>query len=327
MKLHNLRDFVAVAKYGGIRAAARQLNLSQPALSKSIAHLENELGTPLFDRSAQGSALNLFGQRFLTRAEAVMQELARGSEEIAQMRGSLGGHVSFAASSVVALSFLADALSRFRRRFPDARVDVLEGTHSVMLSGLQERRLDFAVGPMPTTQLPAGLTVERLFPNTRCVVGRRGHPMLDAGSLDGLIGAEWLTTGAIGSRDDGFRDVFERHGLEPPLSLTRCESLIALTALLSETDALAILPRQWTESPVLDTILVEIPIREHLDGPATCLIRPRRMPLTPSAEALADAIRVSAAQRDNRALSHRRNNGLQRAGNTAYPHSLAGCHR
>ena len=267
MKLHNLRDFVAVAKCGGIRAAARELNLSQPALSKSIAQLEDQLGTPLFDRSAQGSALNGFGQRFLTRAEAAMQELVRGIDEIGQMRGCLGGRVAFAASSVVALSFLADALSRFRRSFPNARVDVLEGTHSVMLRGLLERRLDFAVGPVSTMQLPEGLTVEQLFWSTRCVVGRRGHPLQAAGSLKGLASAEWLTTGALGSPDDGLQDVFERHKLEPPQSLTRCESLIALIALLSETDALAIMPRQWTESPVLDAILVEIRVREHIDAP------------------------------------------------------------
>lgn len=311
MKLHNLRDFVAVARSGGIRAAARQLNLSQPALSKSIAQLEDELGTPLFDRSAQGSTLNGFGKRFLTRAEAAMQELARGSEEIAQMRGSLGGRVAFAASSVVALSFLPDALSRFRRRFPDAALDVVEGTHAVMMRGLQERRLDFAVGPVRAAQLPDGMIVELLFENTRCVVGRRGHPLIGAGSLDRLATAEWLTTGALGSRDDDFQAAFEQHGLEPPPSLTRCESLIALTALLSSTDALAILPRQWPDSPALDAVLVEIPVRERIDGPATCLMRPGGMPLTPAAEALADAIRVSAANRDNRGLSLRRKSGLQ----------------
>src|SRR6266576_3211839 len=105
MKLHNLRDFVTVAKSGGIRAAARQLNLSQPALSKSISQLEDELGTPVFERTARGSTLNSYGERFLVRAEAAMHELTRGREEISQMRGSTGGNVSFAASSVVALSF------------------------------------------------------------------------------------------------------------------------------------------------------------------------------------------------------------------------------
>lgn len=299
MKLHNLRDFVAVANSGGIRAAARQLNLSQPALSKSVSLLEEELGAPLFERTARGSTLTTYGERFLLRAEAAMQELTRGREEITQMRGSTGGNVSFAASSVVALSFLTNAMSRFRRRFPDAMVHVHEGTYAVMLRGLRQRGLDFAVGPVPTAQISDDLTIEHLFDNARCVIGRRSHPLLHAEGLDELVDASWLTTGAVGPQDDEFRDIFVQHGLAPPISLVRCESLIALIALLAETDALAFLPRQWAYSTVTRPILAEIPIREKIHGPSTCLMRPSGLPLTPAAEALADAIRFSAANRDN----------------------------
>lgn len=299
MKLHNLRDFVMVAKSGGIRAAARQLNLSQPALSKSISQLEDELGTPLFERSVRGSTLNSFGERFLVRAEAAMQELTRGREEIGQLRGSTGGSVSFAASSVVALSFLTKVMSRFRRRFPDARVQVHEGTYAVMLRGLRERSLDFAVGPVPGMQISDDLIIEHLFDNDRCVIGRRDHPLLGAGNLAALAQAEWVTTSAVGPQDDEFRDIFAQHGLDAPISLTRCESLLALIALLAGTDALAFLPRQWADSNVTRPILSEIPIIEKIAGPTTCLMRPSGMPLTPAAQALADAIRASAANIEN----------------------------
>lgn len=302
MKLHNLRDFVTIAKSGGIRAAARQLNLSQPALSKSISQLEEELGTPLFERTARGSTLNSFGERFLVRAEAAMHELARGREEISQMHGSTGGNVSFAASSVVALSFLTGAMSRFRRRFPHAAVRVHEGTYAVMLRGLRARSLDFAVGPVPMAHISDDLIVEHLFENARCVIGRRGHPLSGAHHLADLLDAEWLTTSAVGPQDDEFREIFTQHGLEPPVSLTRCDSLLALNALLAGTDALAFLPRQWAHSPVTCPVLIKIPIKETIHGPATCLMRPSGMPLTPAAEALADAIRFSAANRENHPL-------------------------
>lgn len=294
MKLHNLRDFVMVAKSGGIRAAARQLNLSQPALSKSISQLEEELGAPLFERSARGSALNTYGARFLVRAEAAMQELTRGQEEISQMRGSTGGSVAMAASSVVSLTFLTNAMSRFRKRFPDAMVKIHEGTYSLMLRGLRERSLDFAVGPVPTAETADDLTIEPLFDNTRCVIGRRNHPLHAASSLAELTAAEWITTSAVGPKDDEFREIFAQHGLVAPRSLVRCNSLIALLALLAETDALALLPRQWAESPITRLVLEEILVADRIPGPTTCLMRPSGMPLTPAAEALADAIRNSA---------------------------------
>lgn len=295
VKLHNLRDFVTVAKSGGIRAAARQLNLSQPALSKSISQLEDELGTPLFERSARGSALNTYGARFLIRAEAAMQELTRGREEVTQMRGSTGGSVAFAASSVVSLSFLTSAMSRFRKRFPDAAVRVHEGTYALMLRGLRERSLDFAVGPVPTAGIADDLVIEPLFDNTRCVIGRRDHPLRAAAGLKDLGGAEWLTTSAVGPQDDEFQEIFAQYGLEAPKSLIRCESLIALIALLAGTDALAFLPRQWAESPITSPLVAEIPVADRIHGPTTCLMRPSGMPLTPAAEAMADAIRTSAS--------------------------------
>ena len=240
MKLHTLRDFVAVSKSGGIRAAARQLRLSQPALSKSISQLETELGTPLFERTVRGSSLNHYGARFLVRAEAALHELARGRDELQQMRGSTGGNVAFAASSVVALSFLTSAMSRFRRRFPHANVRIHDGTYAVMLSGLRERSLDFAVGPVPTAHISDDLVVEHLFDNSRYVIGRIGHPMRDSTHLKQLLSVEWLTTGAVGPQDDEFREIFEQNGLDAPVSITRCDSLVALIALLAGTDALGV---------------------------------------------------------------------------------------
>ena len=299
MKLHTLRDFVAVAKSGGIRAAARQLRLSQPALSKSISQLESELGTPLFERTVRGSTLNYYGAHFLIRAESALHELARGRDEIQQMRGSTGGNVSFAASSVVALSFLTSAMSRFRRRYPHANVRIHDGTYGVMLSGLRERSLDFAVGPVPTAHISDDLVVEHLFDNSRCVIGRIGHPLSNSAHLSELLSAEWLTTSAVGPQDDEFREIFEQHGLTSPASITRCDSLVALIALLSGTDALAFLPKQWASSRVTRQILLAFPIEEVVSGPATCLLRPNGLPLTPAAEALADAIRSGAADRDN----------------------------
>lgn len=294
MKLHNLRDFVAIAKCGGIRAAARHLNLSQPALSKSISQLESELGTPLFERTARGSALNSYGERFLVRAEAAIHELNRGREEVTQLRGDTGGSVSFAVSSVVAMAFLTNALSRFRKRFPLAHVQLYEGNHAVMLRGLRERSLDFVVGPVPDLQIADDLAIEHLFDNERLVLARKDHPLHQATSLRQLADAEWLTTSVLGPRDNEFRGIFEFHGLQAPTSITRCDSLIALMAIIADTDAIAFLPRQWADSQVTRSIIAAIPIMEKLPGPATCLIRPSAMPLTPAAESLADAIRNGA---------------------------------
>src|SRR4051812_3008438 len=157
MKLHHLRDFVAVARFGGIRPAARELKLSQPAISKSIQVLEQELGAPLFRRGVRGSVLNDYGRAFLVRAESAMNELDRGRDEVKHMSGTGTGTVCVAASTAVSLMFLPEVLKEFGQRFPHVNVSVLEGTYPAICSGLQEGTLDFAVGPTGRQELPDGL--------------------------------------------------------------------------------------------------------------------------------------------------------------------------
>jgi len=291
LKLHNLRDFVAVARCGGLRAAARELGLSQPSLTKSLRSLEQDLGAPLFERSKRGLTLNTFGSRFLVRAEAAMQELERGRDEILHLKGSSGGKVAIAASSVAALMFLTSALAQFRRSFNAAEVSIQEGTYSNMLRGLRDGSLDFAIGPQPAANLADDISVEPLFENTRRVIGRIGHPRAKARSLRELADVPWVITGVVGPRDHEFYEIFRAYGIEPPRALIRCESLIALLAILSGSDAVAFLPRQWAESKMTKALLQEIGITEGISGPRTCLIRRTATPFTPAAEALADALR------------------------------------
>ena len=70
MKLNQLRDIVAVAERGSLRAAARHLAVAQPALTRSVRDLERELGAPLFERRARGMSLTAMGVAFVRRANA-----------------------------------------------------------------------------------------------------------------------------------------------------------------------------------------------------------------------------------------------------------------
>ena len=76
MKLHHLRDLVAIAQQGSIRGAARHLGTVQPTLTRSLSELERELGTPLFERHSKGMILTPLGQAFVTRATAILMTFA-----------------------------------------------------------------------------------------------------------------------------------------------------------------------------------------------------------------------------------------------------------
>ncbi|MES2414004.1 MAG: LysR substrate-binding domain-containing protein [Pseudomonadota bacterium] len=295
MKIHQLRDFIAIAKEGGIRAAARHLDLAQPSLSKSVNALEIELGTPLFERTGTGSILNSYGEALLVRAEHVMTQIERARDEIHQLKGGRGGHVNFGASGTPSLLFVPGALQRFRQRFSDAQVRIVEGAHSISIAGLRDGSLDFSMVPEPIKPLGAEFSVERVFESTRSVVGRRGHPLAKAKSLGDLATATWLLTGAAGPKRMELDSAFTSNGFAPPAANVQCESLIGLLSLLASTDLLALLPHQWVETPITAGVLAEIVVREKVSAPAICLIKREGLPLTPAAEAMADSLRTEAA--------------------------------
>ena len=82
MKIHHLRDVLAVAEHGSLRAAARHLGVAQPALTRSIRELERELGAILFERSVSGVVVTAVGERFIRRANAAHSELLRARDEV-----------------------------------------------------------------------------------------------------------------------------------------------------------------------------------------------------------------------------------------------------
>lgn len=290
MKLHQLRDFVAVACTGSLRAGARSLGLTQPSLTKSIQQLEKELGYPLFDRHARGAVLSFAGRAFLPRAETVLNELQRAASELKQLGGT-GGHVSMAVSAAVSLTALPDALNQFRIKYPDASVRVISGAFTVMFNQMRAGAIDFSIGPRPETPLSEEFTVEHLFANKRKVICRRGHPLRNARSLRSLTDAQWLVSGATGMASAEHDRLFAGLGLPVPQSVVHCEYATALVSLLACTDMLSIMPRQYAESNALDNLFVAIPVREELPGPDIVLVQRAGMPLTPAAEYMLTLIR------------------------------------
>ncbi|SFN99030.1 DNA-binding transcriptional regulator, LysR family [Variovorax sp. PDC80] len=291
MKLQQLRDFITVASTGSLRAAARQLNVTQPAVTKSIQLLEKEIGCSLFDRAARGVSLNGAGRSFLPRAQAALNELLRGVQEIKTLNGEKGS-VNIGISAAISLTSLGDALKDFRKSFSDVNVRLISGAFSVMFTELRAGALDFSIGPRPPEALGGEFSVEHLFTNSRAVVCRRGHPLGDSTSLLDLINAEWLVSGVMGLPAVEHDQIFLNLGIPVPHTVIQCEYPTALLALLAETDMISFLPKQYAaDSSFLRHVLMEVPVREELPRTDILLIKKSGIPLTPMAEYLLTVIK------------------------------------
>lgn len=305
MKLNQLRDFIAVAKHGSLRAAARELDIAQPSLTKSIQALEAELAAPLFQRTSRGAIVTPVGSALLVRAELIMEELRRAKDEVDQLTSGGSGEVSIGISTAPTLLFLARVLKDFRRQFPDVKLRIVNGIFPIIIPEMKEGRLDFAVGPEPDEKLEDEFAVEVLFENSRVPVCRRDHPLASADSLEQLIAAPWLVTSTARHPLPAFQRIFTERKLPPPENVTLCEASLALVELLIHSDMICWLPRQWPESAFLSPWISEIPIRDpELKGPNICIVKRRNLPLTPAAEFLATLMRRASTYYEDRRRQH-----------------------
>src|SRR5258706_24334 len=149
MELHQLRYFCAVADSGSFSRAAEQSHVSQPSLSQQILKFEDELGARLFDRLGRSVRLTEVGKTFLPRARAVLRELEAARGDVVERKDSVGGAICVGVIPTIAPYFLPAQLTFLSRRFPQARVTVVEEITPVLLDRLRASVVDVAILALP----------------------------------------------------------------------------------------------------------------------------------------------------------------------------------
>ena len=180
MELRHLRYFLSVAEAQNFTSASKKLRVAQPALSRQIHDLEEELGVTLLERSSRGARLTAAGESFLQETRAVLQRVEEATAVARAFatgeRGEL--HVGYAPSPTVEL--LPRALHAFHGEASGVRVVLHDQTSEEMLRGLHDGKLDVAlmVRPMPREQ--RGLTFHALASYPFCVAVPPRHPLARA---------------------------------------------------------------------------------------------------------------------------------------------------
>jgi len=124
MDTQHLQAFVAIAENGSFSAAAERLHLTQPAISKRIALLEDQLRAPLFDRIGRQVALTQAGQLLLSKAKLILNEVIAAQRAIADLQGDVQGKLSIATSHHVGLHYLPPYLREFSTKYPQVKLDL-----------------------------------------------------------------------------------------------------------------------------------------------------------------------------------------------------------
>ncbi|MRW92232.1 LysR family transcriptional regulator [Duganella sp. FT80W] len=300
MKHYQLRALVAVADNGSIRAAARALFLTQPAITKAIRDLENEIGLTLLVRQSRGVTLTHEGKMLLGRARMIVRELERAQEDIQALKGSAGGRLTIGVTPLAGLTVVPKAFALFREAWPEIELNFFEFTSDQLYDNLKNGMLDFAVGALPEERL------NRLNSNTELIslptsfAVRRDSPYATARSFAELQDVEWLHTDITGHFGLFISDIFRRHDLRPPKRITRCTSQALFYSLSMLTDVVIFWSRLSLEAPIVNRQFQALTLDEPLPDLKLNLMMREDGQLTRPAEYFISCIKQIAADEQRR---------------------------
>jgi len=146
MELLQLKYFVTVARLEHMTKAAQELRIAQPALSKTISRLEEDLGTPLFERQGRQIRLNAYGKAFLARARTALQLLEEGRREVADLAGLERGRIHLALSN---MEQLREPLRLFLEKHPEINFHIVQSSMEDMEQTIELSEVDFFLTSMP----------------------------------------------------------------------------------------------------------------------------------------------------------------------------------
>lgn len=192
MELRHLRYFEAVARHSHVTRAAAELHIAQPALSKQISQLEQELGVALFDRVGRNVRLTEAGEALLPHARAVMAQVEAARAEMAERIGLSRGRATVGTPPTVGTQLLPEVLAAFNRRYPGIELRLHEAGVQTLLDLLETGLTDVAVVTLPVED--EHLTVIPLFTEEMVVAVWRDHPLAarESVNIGELKDASWV---------------------------------------------------------------------------------------------------------------------------------------
>jgi len=181
MEVNQLRYVCAIADTGSFSRAAERCHIAQPSLSQQVLKLEEDLGAKLFDRLGRSIRLTEAGRVFVQHARAILEQMEQARSSVANKNAGFRGSVAVGVIPTVAPYLMPRYTAAFTKKFPDAKLRVIEDTTSVLIEGLRDLSLDVAILALPLRHKELELTTIRTEP--LFAVLPKDHPRASAKSL------------------------------------------------------------------------------------------------------------------------------------------------
>ncbi|EGM6083592.1 LysR family transcriptional regulator [Salmonella enterica] len=294
IRLRHLHTFVAVAQQGTLGRAAETLNLSQPALSKTLNELEQLTGTRLFERGRLGAQLTVLGEQFLTHAVKVLDALNTAGQALNRKEDASADVVRIGALPTAALGILPAVIGRFHQQQKSTSLQVATMNNTMLLAGLKSGEIDLGIGRMSDPELMGGLNYELLFLESLKLVVRPGHPLLqETITLSRVM--EWPVVvspkGTVPRQNA--EALLQSQGCKMPAGCIETLSASLSRQLTVDYDYVWFVPSGAVKEDLRQATLVSLPVPTQSAGEPIGILTRVDIPLSTGAQMLIAAIRKS----------------------------------
>lgn len=266
IKLHDLNMLMAVSQAGSMGKAARFLNTTQPAVSRSIAELESMVGVRLLDRSPQGVEPTPYGRALLDCGIAVFDELRQGLKNVAFLADPTVGEIRIGGNDAIIGGLLPTVFGRLRRKYAGISIHVANVTVlAEQYSALQERKIDLILGRIPQ-KLEDGIVAETLFYDRTFVVASSKNSWARRRRIEfsELVNEPWAVPSPDTLVGSIFADAFRAKGVAYPPKCVATGTIHLFCALLASGPFLSIFPGSTlhfgANLPSLKVLPVDLPV-------------------------------------------------------------------
>ncbi len=256
--------FYYVAKYENLTKAASALKTSQPAVTRTIHNLENELGCRLFTRSKKGMRLTAEGRAFYEYVAAGCHQFFKGESSIANLLSLENGTIYISATETALHCYLFEAMGEFNTIYPNVHFKILNNSTTDSVNAVKEGRVDMAfVSTNLQTAQPLKMRVLRKY--QEILIGGQRFDLLKEGqwSLEQLVSYPWISLTSETLTRTFLNNYFKMHGLEfaPDMELATTDMILpAVRCNLG----LGFIPAEFAQGDLQAGNIFEIRLREGL---------------------------------------------------------------
>ena len=299
-----LRLITAIARHGKLRLAADACAMTTPAASRMLADMEEQIGSELFERTPKGMVTTPAGQVLARHAQKLVHDIDQMSLEFASHLDGKGGAVRVGAVTGGALAALIPAILELKRQAPGVDVSLDVSSSSSLMWGLERGDYDFTLSRVGPHDYSRDFDIQPAQDEVVLLMVRRDHPMAAAGQVTLADLGDYLWT--MQDRGAPIRHAleiaFHEEGTDLPRNLIKTASVVAIMALLRESDVIAVVTQEVADlllSPPYCADLVLLDTLRPITIEPYHILRPRDRLMPAAAERLVGLVRDRLRQRAN----------------------------